>query len=108
MRVRDGLWIVVTLALVPIVGIFGGYFVALCLLVIVAGAITLPVWLPLYMLARWLLWKSPRYRAWVSARWAVRDLVDEQKAQYLPVKDGRVRAVQAAASGLRKIAGRRP
>ncbi|HET7161664.1 MAG TPA: hypothetical protein VFI32_03230 [Rhodanobacteraceae bacterium] len=80
MRVRDGLWIAATIVLVPIIGIFGGYLVGACLALVIIGAITLPVWLPLYLLARWALWKSPQYRAGVFTRFWLREKISDWRS----------------------------
>ena len=61
--IKGWLWIIATIVLVPVIGILGGYFIGACLLLVIIGAITLPLWLPLYLIARWLLWRSPRNRA---------------------------------------------
>lgn len=77
--VKDGLWIIATIVLVPVIGVLGGFMVGACLVLVIVGAITLPVWLPLYLLARWLRWRSPRYRAGVFSRFWLREKVSDWK-----------------------------
>jgi len=78
--IKDGLWIIATIVLVPVIGILGGYFIGACLLLVIIGAITLPLWLPLYLIARWLLWRSPRYRAGVFARFWLREKISDWRS----------------------------
>lgn len=96
MRVRDVLWIAATIVAIPIIGIAGGYFVGACLLVVIIGAITLPVWLPLYLLGSWLLWRSPWYRAGVFSRFWMREKISDWRSS------------RSAAGGVRRSRGTPP
>ena len=78
--IKDGLRIIVTIVAVPVIGIFGGYFIGACLLLVIIGAITVPIWLPLYLFGRWLLWRSPRYRAGVFSRFWLREKISDWRS----------------------------
>lgn len=95
--IRDALVIVGTIVAIPIVGILGGYFVALCLLLAVVGVITAPIVVPLILLARWALWKSPWWRSRVWARWWLGEKVNDWKQEGPSV-----------AGAIRSTAGTRP
>lgn len=71
-------WIV--LAVVPITivgGLAFGFLSGLIMWALIIGVLTAPIWIPLGLLVRWLVWKSPKYRARVFSRWWLNEKISE-------------------------------
>lgn len=79
MTTHDALWIAGTVVFAPVIALLAGFALGLAIIVLVAGILTAPVWVPLSSLGRWLLWKYPGYRLRVLTRFWIADIIDRQK-----------------------------